>query len=60
MDGWYANFVSNSTKVHVVLMLSWGFDNNTYEIVYRCCVADKKAGRMSGYDDCQECGGVRI
>ena len=32
MDGWYANFVSNSTKVYVVLRLSWGFDNNTYEI----------------------------
>ena len=30
MDGLYANFVSNSTKVHVVL--SWAFDNNTYEI----------------------------
>ena len=30
MDGLYANFGPNSTKVHVVL--SWGFDNNTYEI----------------------------
>ena len=29
----YANFMTNSIEVHAVLRLSWGFENNNYEIM---------------------------
>ena len=48
MDGWYANFVSNSTKVHVVLRLSWGFEIILMKLFIGAVLRTRRLGECLG------------